>query len=213
MQTPVAIIPMMSLHLFYSMIVVGGGGVVVEFWIPCFYRNAKPDSEIVSLEQDSQIFLPLWDHGADGLVTFGRCESGPCSNQTSYHYNNSAFGYPLICCLVPRRGFTYYLPCDLFLLYILLYVRLTPPTNGCLCAIHGIVRCPSAIAADFSVAFQYFIILDYCPWLRFMAQWWSDDGCYAFALIFRVQKLCFKPLITITMLRPSSVGLYLGKHT
>jgi len=60
------------------------GWVVVVFWIPCFYRNAEPESECIVRNRFADFSLPLWDHGVDGYVAFGQCESGPCSNQTSY---------------------------------------------------------------------------------------------------------------------------------
>jgi len=101
------------------------------------------------------------------------------------------------------------MPCDLLSHYILLCVWLTTHQFLLLCLLHKIVRCPSAIAADFSVAFQYFNIglLPVAQIYGPLVVLW----CYTFNLIFRVRKLCFKPLITINMFCPNNAGLYLGR--
>jgi len=36
------------------------GWVVVVFWIPCFYRNAEPESECIVRNRFADFSLPLW---------------------------------------------------------------------------------------------------------------------------------------------------------
>ena len=100
----------------------------------------------------SDFGCPFSGHGVDGLVTFGQCESGPCSCQTSYCQSNLAYGYPL-------SAAAYFVKVSLntmrsvIALYITICVTHHPPIVASM--FHGIVQCPSAIAVDFSAAFQY----------------------------------------------------------